>query len=274
MGAYLSREQSRETFEPWFSIVVGGAPLDKEVMKLVTQVEVTDHEKEASKASFSLESHDLSVVAMFNKGDDVIIQGGYVKNHKELFIGKIESVEPNYPESGPITISVSCFDETVAAAKKKKKRVFKDKTVKQVVEEVAGENGWSVQADDTGDKKEQISQEAISDMQFLRRLADEEGFECWLDGKTKTLHFEKRKEESSGLTYSYRTNDKKLLSFSPKEEDSKEKDVEDSTVDPDKKTREDAGGGKSGGGGKGGGGGGKGKTPSPPKPPTKLASVF
>lgn len=211
--------------------------MSSDLHEKITSVEVEDNEKEADRATINIETASVSDVGKVSKGKALSITMGYKNDSRNMFNGIVEKVEANFQESGVISITITAMDETVSkAGKEEKKKIYKDKTHTDIVKEIAKQNGWTVVADDTKKKAPQTTQDSLTDMQFIRRMADENGYEVWFEhanGK-KELHFKKRKEEHSGVTLGWKTGNNLLLSLSITESDDKKKESADASVDPKK----------------------------------------
>jgi phage protein D len=92
------------------------------------------------------------------------------------------------------TLTIEALAKSILMHKVARCRVFENKTRADVVREIAQENGYGgalQDIEDTGEVLPIISQARQTDAQFLKRLADKEGFEFYVD--FDGLHFHQRR---------------------------------------------------------------------------------
>ncbi|MDH3974184.1 MAG: contractile injection system protein, VgrG/Pvc8 family [Deltaproteobacteria bacterium] len=118
----------------------------------------------------------VTVTAGFESGADEIISG-YITHVKPVFA----------PDPSQCTLEVWGMDGSVLMDREEKLKDWPNKKDSDIASEIFNAYGFSPQVEDT----EVIHDEAIStiiqretDMQFLRRLALRNGFECYVEGST------------------------------------------------------------------------------------------
>ena len=92
------------------------------------------------------------------------------------------------------TLSIEGHAKSVLMNRVARCRTFENKSRAEVVAEIAKENGYGASLqdiEDTGEPLPLITQARLTDAQFLRRLANQEGFEFYVD--FDGLHFHQRR---------------------------------------------------------------------------------
>ena len=77
---------------------------------------------------------------------------------------------------------VRAYDKSHRLMRSRKQRAFLNKTVSDIVEQIAGEYGLSATTDSSGGPLDFVLQNNETDWDFLWRLAQRVGFEVTLDG--------------------------------------------------------------------------------------------
>jgi phage protein D len=159
---------------------------------------------------------DRSVI----KGMPVVVKMGYGDNLKPLIIGTVESVQPNFPQSGGPTVSVSGNDLSHMMTKGKGSRSWNNATLSTVVADVVSGHGFSGLAIDLPPlvdlRFKKLFQHEQSDYAFLdRTLAQKYGFEFFV--RAGVAHF--REPDPLATPVVSLTYGKSLQSFRPNQED-------------------------------------------------------
>jgi phage protein D len=116
------------------------------------------------------------------------ISGGFDTGTEELISGYITHVRPDFPRhSGQCSLEIWGLDGSVLMDREEKLRAWPNDKDSVVATRIFNEYGFSPVVDDT----EIVHDQAIStviqretDMQFLKRLALRNGFECYVEGAT------------------------------------------------------------------------------------------
>lgn len=149
-----------------------------------------DREKGADICVLTLENHDLSLLDEdgLRKGNILELTWGYPNNFaptRELVIKK---------STGFRQLKVESYARSIQFHKETKCRTFENKKRSQVVQQIAEENGFGTNRQDIEDTEEvfeTIHQARQTDAQFLKRLAQKEGFQWYVD--FDGLHFHQRR---------------------------------------------------------------------------------
>lgn len=91
-------------------------------------------------------------------------------------------------------LSIEANGEDVTMNTVQRQRSFESMTISQIAEQIAGEYGYGPEVrfiDDTGERRLIVAQANLTDAQFLRQHASEEGFEFYVD--FDGFHFHERR---------------------------------------------------------------------------------
>lgn len=149
-------------------------------------------------------------------GAEVAIYFGYAKlpGKQSLMRGRIKAISPGFLSTGIPTLSIEGYDLSHDLQKTERKFNGKDVTYSKVVEDIAKGNGL----DPGGIESTRIVHKKVErrknekDYVFIKRLADEIGFEFFV--KDKTIYFRAPKDTESGkVTFEFRQN---FINFTPR----------------------------------------------------------
>jgi uncharacterized protein len=108
---------------------------------------------------------------------EVLIRMGYADALETMVLGIISSVKASFATGGGSQLLISGYDLSYKMMKGKNSSSWNDKKDSDVVQLVAGTYGFSsVKADDTKVVFPQIKQDKQSDFEFVKQLADRNGF--------------------------------------------------------------------------------------------------
>jgi len=149
----------------------------------------TDTERGADTCSLVVSNRDLAFLddPIFKKGNRFVVSWGYpgrMAVPREVVITKVK---------GSVSLKVEAKALSELMNKNRKARTFENKTRAEAVREIAGEYGWGESArfiQDTGVRLPHIHQAAMTDAQFVMRLARLEGFQFYVD--SQGFHFHER----------------------------------------------------------------------------------
>ena len=175
----------------------------------------TDDEKKADILKLKIDNKDLS---QFDNG---IWERGQVLNVAWGYVNALTTVRSVVIKkaSGYPTLEVEAHAKSVLMDKEIKSRVFEDMSHSEIVKEIAEENGYKGNRaiiDDTKVKIRQVNQAGLTDAQFLKHLANREGFEFYVD--FDGLHWHERKLDQRPVRVFTYYNDpvrNEILAFQP-----------------------------------------------------------
>lgn len=155
-------------------------PAPTDISSNVLSFEYEESEKKADQLTLTLRNDDLSYFdsPLFEKGTTLLVGWGYVgalAPMREVLVQKV---------TGARVLKLVAQSKSVLMNKKTRVRVFENKTRSEIARLLAEENGYGAALQDieaTDIRKGAINQAAQTDAQFLKRLADQEGFEFYVD---------------------------------------------------------------------------------------------
>ncbi len=186
--------KARKTLQPAQQPI---PPVVQDISKHVVSFEYEEDEKKADILKLTVDNRDLAYFdsPLFEKGTSLIVSWGYVgamAPPREVIVQKV---------TGSTSLVVEAHAKSVLMHKLTRVRSFDNKTRSEIVKQVAAENGYigpEVQdIEETTTRHGVISQTAQTDAQFLKKLADVEGFEFYVD--FDGLHWHRRRFEQKPI---------------------------------------------------------------------------
>lgn len=162
---------------PLFKLTIAGKDVTSDIANMVLSISYTDKaEGESDEVDITLEDSDGLWRGSWypNKGDKMQLWIGYTDlqvNCGEFVIDEIEMSGP------PDTMSISGLAAAITkAVRTKNSTAHEQKNLKQIVQEIAGKNGLSVEGEIEAIKIERVTQHRETDLAFLKRLGEEYGY--------------------------------------------------------------------------------------------------
>ena len=163
----------------------------------VTRIDVSDRiisftfvdtESKADVLKLSINNHDLTQFdnGLWKVGQVLEFSWGYLGRMTLTRKGVIKKVKGNSS-----VMTVEAHAESVLMDAETKTRLFEFKTRSEVVTIIAEENGYEgdrLIVEDTEVEHEAINQARLTDAQFIRHLANKEGFEFYVDHTGFNFH--------------------------------------------------------------------------------------
>ena len=169
-----------------------------DVSNAVTSFEYEEDEKKTDQLKLTIENQDLRWfdTPLFEKGTVLVVTWGYAGNLSPLREVVVQSVK------GSLSLTIEAQDKGVLMNKVTRSRAFENVTRAEVVRRIADENGYGAEQQHIDDgtlstsaaempRYAVISQAAQTDAAFLKKLADLQGFEFFID--IDGLHWHPRK---------------------------------------------------------------------------------
>ncbi len=146
----------------------------------VTSFEFEDDEKKADKLTLEVDNFDLSNFdnPVWKPGNKLIVTWGYpghMAPSRECIIQKV---------TGSTKLKIEALSKAILMNKDIKNRTFENTTRGDVVRGIAYDHGYEFNHQDIEDTEtvyEHITQARMSDAQFIKKLADAEHFEFYVD---------------------------------------------------------------------------------------------
>jgi phage protein D len=231
----------KETFYvPQFEVYVGDKKLNPSVMSDVLQVTYKDsvnaldsftieiNNWDADKRTFKFAPPQKGYEGTFDAGRDVEIRMGYYKNMRQMMRGVITTLEPNFPESSPSTLSISGLGtlhkyrkeehtDSWLDGKKTDTDIAKDLCSRPVMDGKAG-LGLAIDVNPSPNEKpnQVVYMKNKFDIDFLMELAKNNGYQIYLEDENDppTLFFGQSEDVASKPVYQLEWG-KSLISFRP-----------------------------------------------------------
>jgi phage protein D len=199
-------------YAPAYAVRVGRNDLMRDHFVAVSQVEVELVLGAASRFSFTVPnsySHKLhafktgtgdDVLSILTFGAEVEICMGYgdAKSTPTAMRGMITEITTSFPDGGSPELSVSGYDHGFAMTIGKNSRTWKDRRDSDAAQEIASFNNLNATILPTKEKHPQIEQNQESDWEFLKKLADRNHYELFVD-EQKTLHFAPPSDKATAI---------------------------------------------------------------------------
>lgn len=213
-------------YAPTFAVRVARQDLVRDELVAVSQVEVDLELGAAARFSFtvvnaySLQDHAFlsgrgkPLLDLLAFGAEVEICMGYgdARTTPLILSGVVCSMTTNFPEGGTPELAISGYDHAFPLTNGKSSRTWTDATDSAAVHEIASFHNLGAAIEDTKERHRQIEQNQESDFEFVKKLADRNHFELYVDA-AKTLHFGKpRDRDDAVVTLRWGEG---LLSFKP-----------------------------------------------------------
>ncbi len=199
-------------YAPAYSVKIGGNDLMRDLVVSVSQVEVDLQLGAASRFAFTITdsySHKLHsfrtgrsdpLLDMLQFGAEVQVCMGYgdAKSTPIAVSGLITEITTNFPEGGSPELSVAGYDHGFSLTIGKNSRTWTKTSDSDAAHEIASFNNLDATIETTKEKHAQIEQNQESDWEFLKKLADRNHFELYVD-ENKKLHFAKPNDKADAV---------------------------------------------------------------------------
>ena len=213
-------------YAPAFVVRVAGSDLTRDLAIGVNGVETDLSLGAAGRFSFSvvntynqerrafLSGFGTSVLDTLQFGAVVEIAFGYGdrSNLTRLITGVITEITTSFAESASPELTVAGYDHAFPMTLGKRSQSWTDATDSDAVEDLASEHNLGSDIETTQEKHAQIEQNQESDFEFVKKLAERNHFEFYVD-VDKTLRFGPPRDKEDGVV-TLRWGES-LLSFKP-----------------------------------------------------------
>jgi phage protein D len=155
---------------------------------------------------------DLLETVTFGAEVEVYMGYGDIKSAPIAVSGVITEITTNFPEGGSPELSIAGFDHGFPLTTGKHSRTLSDARDSDFAHKIASLNNLKATIETTNGQHKKIEQNQESDWEFLKKLADRNYFELYVDER-KTLHFANPNDDADAavrLVYG-----EGLLSFKP-----------------------------------------------------------
>ncbi len=209
--ATLSRKYG-EFYAPAFSIRVGADDLIRDALVAVAQVEADLVLGAASRFTFTVvnaysikkrafytgRGENLLDLLTFGAQVDVCMGYGDARSMPRIVSGLITEITTNFPESGTPELAIAGYDNSFPLTSGKSSRTWSKSRDSGAVHEIASFHNLNAEIEETKEQHAQIEQNNESDFEFLKKLADRNHFEIYVD-EQRTLHFHKPRDKADAV---------------------------------------------------------------------------
>lgn len=249
----VGQRPQRDPFAPSYELLLRGGRganpvlLNDNVKQYIESIEYEDNAEQFDKLTITFTSqidkngggsiNSLIDSKLFSEGTNIEVRLGYGNSLMTVGAAEIVSIEPDFPEDGPPTFTLVCYDimNRMARSRPKSGVSYKGFRDSQIASIIGSRNGFIIDKTDsisyanilkTSGVFDRVQKKGLSDYEFLKKVADINGFDlfCKFDpilGKYilyfRPAGFEKQKEV---FLFAYNEGDlayqNTLLSFTPK----------------------------------------------------------
>lgn len=210
---------------PFFSVTLEG----EDITSWVGSVSVTEDDRQADSVSLTIPDPRMIYADALFEGSSAEVDLGYAESNQHALMIRaiITKVELSYPENGVPALTLKGEDRSIEMGLVEKKRLWRDRTVTDVVNEIGGEYGFSsIEAQLSPDPqiRRPINQDGKTDLAFLQELAEDYHAKCFVElnerGEEVLYFIPERRivnlRRPERLVLRYRMGpDSNLISFSP-----------------------------------------------------------
>lgn len=204
---------------PAFRVQVNGTALPPQAT--ADLISATVHEDVGAPSMFTLrlinwDMHRLSVTwaddDLFSEGDQVAVQMGYVDQLKQLMIGEITGLEPEFVNGEVPTLTVRGYDRRHRLMRSRNTRSFTQVKDSDIAVQIASALSLTARVEDSGVTHSYVLQHNQTDLEFLQERAARIGYEVVVEDRT--LFFRPHQHTTTPLLTLSRDRD--LIEFYPR----------------------------------------------------------
>lgn len=199
-------------FAPAFAVRVGRDDLTRDLFLAVSQVEVDLVLGASARFTFTvvnsysaedrtfITGRGRKVLDLLKFGADVDICIGYgdAKSVPVIASGLVTEITTNFPESGTPELAIAGYDHGFPLTIGKNSRTWTKALDSDAVHEITSFHNLNASVETTKEQHAQIEQNQESDFEFLKKLADRNHFEMYVD-EHRTLHFRKPNDTATAV---------------------------------------------------------------------------
>jgi phage protein D len=199
-------------YAPAFAVRMGRNDLTRDLLLAIAQVEVDLVLGAAARFSFnivnaySFKDHAFvtgrgtKVLDVLKFGAEVELSLGYgdAKTVPLMASGMITEITTSFPETGAPELSIAGYDHAFPMTVGKSARTWTKALDSDAAHEIASFHNLNAKIETTKERHSQIEQNQESDFEFLKKLADRNHFELYVD-ETRTLHFAKPNDSAAAV---------------------------------------------------------------------------
>jgi phage protein D len=204
------------TYAPVFIVEIDGKELSEDISSHIENFSYEDHDEKMDQLCIRIADADLSFVEhpQLQEGKEIRARWGYLGNLSEMRICTVKEIKYDFGQDGLLRINITAFDKGHKLTGRSARTCWKDKKVKDIVEDIAKKHNLKPVVDIPEDlPREFVSEGGKNDMIFLQELAQDTGCVVWV--QNDELHFEPNKMTDPVMKFRYREDrDGYLQNFS------------------------------------------------------------
>lgn len=199
-------------FAPTFAVRIDGRDLVRELALAVTQVEIDLSLGAAGRFSFTvadayslqkrsfLDGYGRAALDTLRFGARVEVALGYGDHSRLplLLSGMVTEVTTGFAEGGSPELAVSGYDHAFPMTLGKRSQSWTQAADSDAVHALARDHNLGTDVESTREKHAQIEQNQESDFEFLKKLAERNHFEFYVDAR-KRLRFGPPRDDGDGI---------------------------------------------------------------------------
>jgi phage protein D len=165
---------------PFYHVEMEG----EDITPWVSSVTVVEDERRADNTTITVPDPRMIYADALFEGSTVEVDLGYADQHALMLRAIITKVELHYPESGVPVLTLKGEDRSIMMGLKERKRVWRDRTVSDVVTAMAREHGFKqteVNLSPDPVLRKPLHQDAKTDLAFLQDLAQKYHAKCFVE---------------------------------------------------------------------------------------------
>lgn len=204
--------------KPYYRIEFNGTALSDELKRYITLVEFEESDEEANLVRITVSDPEYYFLNSVNltKKMPVKVWMGYETKHRRVLTGIVTHIEADLGDDGIPNLVIGCTDTSNAMTYKKKTRKWTNQTANAIIKQVAGEYGYTAVTPASTTPIEEVAQEDETDAQLIKRLADDEGFQFYINCENNTIYFGIRFSDTAIKDYVYyNSKDCTIKNFRP-----------------------------------------------------------
>lgn len=199
-------------YAPAFTVRLGQDDLTRDLLLAVSQIEIDLALGAAARFTFTVVNcYDVKlhafvsgrgarVLDLLKFGAEISIGMGYgdARTVPLMASGMITEIKTDFPESGSPELTISGYDHAFPLTVGKNARTWTKALDSEAAQEIASFHNLNSRIERTAERHPQIEQNQESDFEFLKKLADRNHYELFVDER-KTLHFRKPNDTASAI---------------------------------------------------------------------------
>lgn len=193
----------RNTFDPFFMLKVDDKVLPKDLTERITRFEFEDCEDKSNMLTILIDNNDLKYIdeESLEIGGIITFRFGYLDRQSDELKAQIRDHQ-GFRDLKIIAYQINNNSEKTSSISEDYIRVWKNISYSEIANEVANEMGLISDIEESKFIVEYVSQNDEDNLSFLKRLASEIGYICFVEGDV--LYFGHRQtfeEPQMKLTY-------------------------------------------------------------------------